>query len=83
MRYTTISFPALCIEIDPVRSITVGPLSIHLYGLLIAAGLLLAVWYCCRRSKECPGSTDLVVGQSISAFPTWQQTKHRRICVPN
>lgn len=52
MRYTTISFPALGIEIDPIRAISIGPLSIHLYGLLIATGLLLAVLYCCRRSKE-------------------------------
>ena len=30
MRYTTISFPALGIEIDPIRAISIGPLSIHL-----------------------------------------------------
>ena len=52
MKYTTISFPALGIEWDPIRSIDLGPLSIHLYGLIIATGLLLAVFYACRRSRQ-------------------------------
>ena len=52
MNYTTISFPALGIEWDPIRSFNIGPLSIHLYGLIIATGLLLAVLYGCRRSRR-------------------------------
>ena len=52
MQYTTISFPALGIEFDPVRSFEIGPLSIHLYGILIATGLLLAVVYACIRCKQ-------------------------------
>ena len=51
MNYTTISFPALGIEWDPIRSFSIGPLSIHLYGLIIATGLLLAVLYGCRRCR--------------------------------
>lgn len=49
--YSEISFPALGISINPPRNITVGPLSIHFYGVLIAMGLVLAVVYACRRSK--------------------------------
>ena len=49
--YTTISFPEFGIEIDPIRVFSVGPLSIHLYGVLIATGLLLAVLYACLRCK--------------------------------
>ena len=51
MNYTTISFPALGIEIDPIRNFTIGTFSIHLYGILIATGLLLAVLYGCLRCK--------------------------------
>ena len=50
--YSAISFPSFGIEIDPGRFFSLGPLTIHYYGLVIATGLLLAVLYCCRRSKE-------------------------------
>ena len=52
MKYTTISFPALGIEFDPARNFEIGPLNIHLYGILIATGLLLAVLYACIRCKQ-------------------------------
>ena len=51
-RYTNISFPSLGIDIDPVRQFSIGPLTIHLYGVVIAFGLVLATMYCMRRSKE-------------------------------
>ena len=51
-RYTTISFPSLGIELDPIREFSLGPLNIHLYGLIIACGLILAVVYAMRRSKQ-------------------------------
>ena len=51
MQYTTISFPSLGLEMNPIRSFSIGPLEIHLYGVIIALGLLLAVLYACRRSK--------------------------------
>ena len=47
--YTNISFPGLGLEIDPGRSLSLGPLTIHYYGLIIATGLLLAVIYGLRR----------------------------------
>ncbi len=51
-KYTTISFPGLGIELDPARTLSLGPLTIHLYGLVIACGLAAAVLYACRRSKQ-------------------------------
>ena len=51
-KYTTISFPFFGIEFDPIRVLELGPLSIHIYGLLIGLGLMLAVVYGWRRSKE-------------------------------
>lgn len=50
--YSEISFPALDIALDPPRSIEIGPLSIHYYGAIIALGLILAVVYATRRSKQ-------------------------------
>ena len=50
--YSTISFPFLGIEVNPARTLSLGPLTIHYYGLVIAIGLILAVLYACKRSKE-------------------------------
>ena len=50
--FSIISFPFLGLELNPGRSFSVGPLTIHYYGLIIAIGLMLAVLYCSRRSKE-------------------------------
>ena len=51
-QYTNISFPSLGIDIDPVREFSLGPLSIHMYGLIIVFGLVLAVIYCMRRADQ-------------------------------
>ena len=50
--YSTISFPFLGLELDPGRVLKIGPLSIHFYGAVIALGLILAVVYALRRSKQ-------------------------------
>ena len=52
LNFSTISFPFLGLELNPPRAFSLGPLTIHLYGIAIAAGLLLAVIYACRRSGE-------------------------------
>ena len=49
--YGAISFPSLGIEVNPARTLSLGPLTIHYYGLIIALGLILAVVYACKRSK--------------------------------
>ncbi len=50
--YTEISFPGLGIAVDPGKEFSIGPLSFHYYGLLIALGLMLAVLYAWKRSRE-------------------------------
>ena len=50
--YSIISFPFLGLEVNPPRGFEIGPLDIRLYGLIIVCGLMLAVWYACRRSRE-------------------------------
>lgn len=52
LSYTLISFPGLGLELDPPPTIQLGPLTIHFYGLIIAVGMLLAVLYASKRSKE-------------------------------
>ena len=49
---SAIAFPGLGIHIDPPRSLSIGPLDIYLYGLIIACGLMLAVVYACKRSRQ-------------------------------
>ena len=51
--YTTISFPSLGIEFDPLREIEIiEGFSIRFYGIAIILGILLAVIYGCRRCKQ-------------------------------
>ena len=50
--FSTISFPFLGLEVNPPRTLSLGPLTIHFYGLVIALGLILAVLYAMRRSRE-------------------------------
>ena len=50
--FSSISFPFLGVEVNPPRTLSIGPLSAYYYGLIIAVGLILAVMYACRRSKE-------------------------------
>ena len=52
MDYSVISFPALGISVNPPRALDLGFISINLYGLIIACGLLLAVLYATRRCKQ-------------------------------
>ena len=58
-----ISFPSFGIEIDPIRSIPLGQMQIHLYGIIIAVGLLLAVTYAlCRKKQFGLTEDDLIDG---------------------
>ena len=50
--FSSISFPSLGIEVDPPRNLQLGPLNVYFYGLIIATGLIIAVIYACRRSKQ-------------------------------
>ncbi len=50
--YSSISFPFLGLEVNPPRGFEIGPISIRFYGVIIAAGLMLAVYYACKRSRQ-------------------------------
>ena len=52
MLTSPITFPGLGLEMNPPSSFSIGPLTIHFYGVIIAFGLLLAVIYGLRRTKE-------------------------------
>ena len=52
MIYSAIAFPGLGLEIDPIQTLELGPLSIHIYGVVIALALMMAVLYGCARSRE-------------------------------
>ena len=67
--FTAISFPSFGIEWDPIRAFQVGPLSIHMYGLIIALGLMAAVLYGCKRSQEFGIKEDDLIGGVLWVTP--------------
>ena len=69
MKYTTISFPSLGIEINPPSSFDIGNYSIHFYGILIALGLVLAVIYGLRRRQQFGLSEDDIMDGVLCIVP--------------
>ena len=67
--FSVISFPSFGIEVNPGRLIEIGPLTIHYYGIVIALGLMLAVWYCSRRAKEFGLTEDHVLDGVLCVTP--------------
>ena len=68
-QYTNISFPSLGIELNPARAFSLGPLSIHMYGLIIACGLIAAVLYGCRRSTQFGLKEDDIIDGVLYVTP--------------
>ena len=69
MRYTEISFPALDLVMNPGRAISIGPLTVHYYGAIIAFGLILAVLYACRRTKDFGLKEDDIIDGVLCVTP--------------
>lgn len=67
--YTEISFPGLGLVMNPPRNMQIGPFDIHFYGVIIALGLVLAVAYACRRSKEFGITEDNVLDGVLWVTP--------------
>ena len=67
--YSEISFPAFGIVLDPPRALELGPLTIYYYGVIIATGLMLAVLYGCKRSREFGIKEDDVVDAVLWVTP--------------
>ena len=67
--YSEISFPALGLSLDPPKYLEIGPLTIYYYGVIIAFGLILAVLYGCKRSREFGIKEDDVVDAVLWVTP--------------
>lgn len=65
--YSLISLFGL--EMNPPKQIDLGFLSIRFYGLIIACGLLLALLYACKRSKQFGISSDDLVDGALCIVP--------------
>ena len=69
MNYSVISFPSLGIELDPALGFAIGPLNIRFYGLIIACGLMLAVIYGMKRSKQFGFTEDHIIDGVLWVVP--------------
>ena len=65
--YTAISIFGLVI--DPPRFFQLGSLEIHLYGIVIAFGLMLAVLYGCKRCDQFGFSADDLTDGALCIIP--------------
>ena len=52
MHFTEISFPSVGIVINPSPVLDLGFIQVRFYALFITLGLMMALWYANRRSKE-------------------------------
>jgi len=70
-RDAAISFPMLgdWFSINPNPDIRVFGFTLHWYGVIIALGFILAVWYCSRRCREFGLTQDNIVDMLIAAVP--------------
>ncbi len=68
-KFTTISFPLFGIELNPPKGFSVGPLDIRFYGIIIAVGLLLAIWYGLKRSKQFGLKEDDILDGVLGIVP--------------
>ena len=69
--YYEITFPHLGLSFNPSRvAFSLFGKPVYWYGIIIALGFVLAVWYCCRRAPEFGITTDQVIDMLIVAVPT-------------
>lgn len=65
-----ITFPGLGIEVNPNPVlISLGGLSVHWYGVIIAAGMILATWYASRRAPAFGLTEDHILSLLLTALP--------------
>ena len=67
--YSEISFPSFGITVNPSTGFSIGPLSVHYYGLIIAVGLMLAVLYCSKRSHQFGIDEDTLLDGVLCVTP--------------
>ena len=68
-KFTKISFPALGLELDPIKGFAIGPMNVRIYGIVIAVGLLLAVIYGLKRSKQFGLKEDDILDGVLGIVP--------------
>lgn len=69
--YQDISFPGLGLSFNPSRvAFSIGSKPIYWYGIIIAAGFLLAVLYAMRRCKQFGLTQDNIIDMLICAVPS-------------
>ena len=66
---SSIAFPGLGIEINPPMGFSVGSFTVMFYGIIIAAGLLLAVIYGLKRSKQFGLKEDDILDGVLGIVP--------------
>ena len=67
--YGTISFPFLGLEVDPGRGVSIFGMELRFYGVMIAIGLLLAVIYGLKRSKQFGLKEDDILDGVLGIVP--------------
>lgn len=68
--YGEISFPGLGLTMNPSRiAFSIGSKPIYWYGIIIAAGFLLAVWYAMKRANQFGLTQDNIIDMLICAVP--------------
>jgi len=67
--FTKISFPLFGLEIDPPKGFSLGNFDIRIYGIIIAVGLLLAVLYGLKRSKDFGIKQDDILDGILGIVP--------------
>ena len=68
--YGTISFPGLGLSFNPSRiAFSIGSKPIYWYGIIIAAGFLLAVYYAMKRADQFGLTQDNIIDMLICAVP--------------
>lgn len=65
-----ISFPNLGIEVNPSPvAFSIGEKGIYWYGIIIAVGFMLAVWYGCKRAEQFGLTEDNILSMLLCAVP--------------
>ena len=68
-KFTTIQFPSLGLELNPPKGFSLFNFDIRFYGIIIAAGLLLAVLYGLKRSKDFGLKEDDILDGVLGIVP--------------
>jgi len=66
---SSITFPSLGFTINPPEGFSVGPFSVRFYGVIIALGLMLAVIYGLKRSKQFGLKEDDILDGVLGIVP--------------